>query len=133
MSQTTTHPLAPLKPTPLLPDKYQLAIEYLIDHPDEIEAAWSQPKIHAAGCLFLCVTPDGSVSSIRTEDGHCYGVGCLTQICGGHNGIPIHACTSKLTNAIKADERIPLCKEEITLLDLPVFAEWQRRLDVEIR
>ena len=41
--------------------------------------------------------------------------------------------TPELTKAIRKDPRIPKLPKNITVADLPVFAEWQRRLDKEIR
>jgi hypothetical protein len=38
-----------------------------------------------------------------------------------------------LTKAIRADARIPEGPQWITVNDLPVFAEWQRRLDKELK
>lgn len=39
----------------------------------------------------------------------------------------------ELTHAIRSDDRIPENAREITLEHLPVFKEWQERLDKEIR
>lgn len=56
---------------------------------------------------------------------HC---ACLTGIRAGMPGP-----TPKLSKAIMADVRIPLIPGDITPESLPAFAEWQRRLDREIR
>ena len=95
-----------------MPDKYDAAIEYLTEHPDEILPAWNTPYEHRAGCLFVYTAP---------------GCGCLTQI---RYGKP--APTPELAREIGSDKRIPHLGRDITLLHLPVFAEWNRRLDREI-
>ena len=52
--------------------------------------------------------------------------GCLTQVrLRAHD-----ACTKELTNAIVGDVRIPKGDDEITPDHLPIFAGWQRRIDV---
>lgn len=99
-------------------DKYEDAIAYLTEHPNEIEDAWGNPSWHVAGCLFVQC---GSFSAGGTR------CGCLTQVRRGM----YPAANTKLTNEIRADERIPLDGHEITVEHLPVFAEWQRRLDRE--
>lgn len=54
--------------------------------------------------------------------------GCLTMIRNGD----WRAETEELTEAIRADERLPKTQQDITKEHLPVFAEWQRRLDKEL-
>jgi len=44
-----------------------------------------------------------------------------------------HAYTDDLTERIRADERIPDDPDRITVAHLPVFAEWQRILDKELK
>lgn len=39
----------------------------------------------------------------------------------------------RLTHEIQNDQRIPSNPEKITVADLPVFAEWQRKFDQLIR
>ena len=56
------------------------------------------------------------------------GTGCLTMIRNGG----WRAETEELTEAIRADERLPKTQQDITKEHLPVFAEWQRRLDKEL-
>ena len=63
----------------------------------------------------------------RTRDYPC---GCLTQVSDRASGYI--AATAALTDAIRADEAVPSKPTELTLADLPVFADWQRRLDREI-
>jgi len=80
-----------------------------------------------ASPLFLFVTPTGhTYDSERSDKLPC---GCLTMIRRGHK----YAWTDELTKEIRSDERIPDADFDITPEHLPVFAEWQRRLDKEIR
>ena len=102
-------------------DKYDRAIEYLTAHPEKIPYAWVNAPVHE----------DEADPDIRgVEDMRCLfaataaGYGCLTQIrCGSIGPTP------EITAAIRADDRIPTNENEITVEDLPVFAEWQRRID----
>ena len=105
-------------------DKYDEAIAYLTANPDEIQAAWDggyyrgeETSVQAA-CLFNYAN--------SADDLNC---GCLTQI---RSDPTRHAHTFDLTREIRLDSRIPVCATDITVADLPVFAEWQRRLDKEI-
>lgn len=107
-------------------DKYDEAVEYLTEHPEEILQAWYLPSgapepDHIGHCLFGIVATHESIGS------HC---GCLTQIaaCGHYP----EAETPELTKAIRADMRIPKKGSLVTVEDLPVFAEWQRRIDKEL-
>jgi len=93
-------------------DKYDRAIEHLREHPEDVWLAWHLHSNHPAGCLFAYTAP---------------GCGCLTQVKCGRR-----APTDELTIAIQSDGRIPENNEDITLEHLPVFAEWQRRLDKEL-
>ncbi len=56
------------------------------------------------------------------------GTGCLTIIKGNKD---YEAYTHELTKAIHADDRIPKNFADIMVEDLPVFAEWQRKIDAE--
>lgn len=116
-------------------DKYDKAIEYLTANPREIFNAWGCPNTHVAGCLFMPAGPTtgflkDDVWPMRKDGLLC---GCLTTIRqnGGH--FPRLAWTDELTQEILQDTRIPDDCTLITVSDLPVFAEWQRRLDKEIR
>lgn len=117
---------------------YAEAVEYLADNPEEIFEAWEWTGIHNAGALFLWCTP--SRGGMERNVGPC---GCLTMV---HNSSPFGpvAWTDELTDAIRADNRIPddmtNFKNELMLLPraervarLSVFREWQERLDREIR
>lgn len=107
-------------------DKYDEAIAYLTEHPDAIHTAWFSPRLHRAGCLFQFCTPDGAKGR-RSDTLMC---GCLTQVHGRGCNV---AWTDELTEAIEQDNRLPACIDDVQVDDLPVFAEWQRRLDREIR
>lgn len=101
-------------------DKYDEAIEYLTTNPEEIENKWHNPStMH--GCLFQFATPTGHAKGAS---------GCLTLIRRDHDlrvlGRP------DLTEAIRNDTRIPILSGDIRVEHLPVFAEWQRRLDKEL-
>lgn len=110
-------------------DKYDEAVAYLTEHPGEIEAAWREDNCgdgpqHPAHCLFTRVTPTGRQE--QSPESLCL-VGCLTQIRNTHV-----AWTAELTKAIRADNRIPRDPEGITPKTLPIFRDWQRRIDKEL-
>ena len=100
-------------------DKYTKMVRYLTDHPDEIELAWSdfgdEPQ-HGCHALFQYVTKSG------TKEVFC---GCLTQIRSGEYAASI----PELTEQIRNDTRIPKYSHLIRENHLPVFAEWQRKID----
>jgi hypothetical protein len=97
-------------------DKYMLAARYLSEHPEDIEDAWyGNDGSYRLHCLFA------------TLGIHC---GCLTQIRSDPQWYS--GPTPELTAAIRADERIPLGPRSIRVADLPVFVEWQRRIDEEV-
>lgn len=95
-------------------DKYDLAIEFLTANPEQIPDAWNIPWSHEAGCLFAYTNSSS---------------GCLTQIRGTPD---YYGGTLAQAAEIAADERIPENSSKITVKSLPVFAEWQRRLDREL-
>jgi len=94
-------------------DKYDEAIAYLTARPDRIYYAWDHPY-----------EPMGALFRYAGE-----GCGCLTQI---RSDPEMRAATPELTAAIRADKRIPLSPKDITVELLPIFAEWQRRIDKEL-
>lgn len=107
-------------------DKYDRAIAYLTQHPHEIVKAWGEPFHHPAGCLFGYVMQANTRESFElARRSPC---GCLTQVKSGYRCAQTYA----LTKAIRADTRIPKWPQWITVDDLPVFAEWQRKLDKEL-
>lgn len=103
-------------------DKYDKAIEYFQGLNGEFKAErsriWGVPHSHPSGCLF-----EFAHRSLRPTY-----PGCLSMIRNGS----FEAETDELTREIKVDERIPRTEHLITLESLPVFAEWQRRLDREL-
>jgi hypothetical protein len=94
-------------------DKYDLAIEILKKDPTMITEAWSNPEHHEAGCLFMWA---------------CKSMGCLTLI----RKYQEFSSQFPQVAEIAKDERIPTRPNQITIESLPVFAEWQRRLDKEL-
>lgn len=110
-------------------DKYDAAIAYLTEHPDRILDAWRSPITVKGGCLFQLASKTAEYPKDSVEF-----IGCLTQI--RHNGpdriIAVVEDRPDLTKAIAEDIRIPKNQNTIKVSDLHVFAEWQRRLDVEL-
>ena len=113
-------------------DKYDVQIEKLLDYSAEtLESAW----LGGQG-IFQFASPTGAPR--KTKVGRC---GCLTMIRGCATSV---AWTPQLTEEIRADTRLP-CNMTHFKQDwvrwtraerrkhLQVFAEWQRRLDKEIR
>jgi hypothetical protein len=105
-------------------DKYSKAMAYLKRRPGELHDAWINPEKHPAGALFSFVTPTGMPHLLAGGE-PC---GCLTMVAAGQ----YPACTDLLTQAIKMDDRLPRDMHSITLDSLPVFAEWQREIDIEL-
>jgi hypothetical protein len=97
-------------------DIYDKEIARLTANPEAIKSSWMN-----CGPLFnMCRSADyigdkniGCLTMIRRDDGY-------------------HAQTQELTDAIRADKRIPIHYEKIVARDLPVFASWQRRMDKEL-
>lgn len=112
-------------------DKYDKAIEYLTANPNHIPDAWLlMPRDHFSPdldfeprCLFEYVAKDPFSNDTNEH------IGCLTQI---RANAGIIAETPELTEAIRADERIPRGVGRINVDNLHVFAEWQRRIDTEL-
>ena len=103
-------------------DRYDQEVERLSAVADaafdsHLWRSWSD-----AGPLFGFVSPSPEDPTIQIDGAPC---GCLTQVRGGCNP----ACTSALTEAIRADKRIPTEVGDIRRGHLPVFAEWQRKID----
>lgn len=108
-------------------DKYDKAIKYFNDHPSQIRGAWASPGTCEGGALFMYA----SVSGTRK-----LGCGCLTQIRGNVNLSaigPKNMLMRDITDEIRNDDRIPVRSDDVSVDNLYVFAEWQRRLDKEIR
>lgn len=94
-------------------DKYDLAIEYFTEHPEEIQHAWNEPFSARHGCLFVFLR----------DDLH-FNCGCPTQV-KSHNR---EAQTKELTQAVRALD-LPSMPLDITVDNLPAFAEAQRLAD----
>jgi len=121
-------------------DKYDHAIDYLTEHPENIEAAWGNPSEWEGkgGELFGFVGPDWKSSTNpglhgRIKTGTC---GCLQQIRAafkaGGDGTSGHMEMShwpRLWQTIADDRSLPSKSEDIGVGDLPVFAMWQREID----
>lgn len=136
-------------------DRYDVAVRFLAKFPNQIGVAWWSETFRRskgagmAHCLFQFATPTGE-GQTRQDGLQC---GCLTQVrqaCGrprnaASRKAPQHvAFTEQLTRDIADDARIPfdIFEFEAEVAGLPyrerverlnVFAEWQRRLDREIR
>jgi hypothetical protein len=116
-------------------DRYDEAIEWLVANPESIHQTWvNGRKTDRPECLFAFCSPSGS------GEGPC---GCLTMVRTYRDSVVINADRSvnyKLTNAVRGDKRIPksigelegLRDDELRAALAPI-AEWQRRLDREIR
>jgi hypothetical protein len=123
-------------------DAYDKMVAYLNANPHLIFVSWNDPRpgINAAGPLFAYVWPHNNPPGK---------IGCLTTIATGE----YDAATPELKNALLADDRLKVDVLEIrydafkeanderaanravaeALLPLlPVFAEWQRRIDKEL-
>ena len=105
-------------------DKYEQAAEQLREAVAEgvdISDVWGDPHeyLDQGGLLFLHCTPTGE----GLHDGVWYG--CLTQV---KHGIANKAVSSELTDAIRADDRIPH-DIDIDVDDLDWAIEWQRKMD----
>ncbi len=133
------------KVEPREPDKYDLAIEYLTRNPDDIGDAWGNPEDYAGrgGELFGFVGPDWTSNSNKVRYDGVHGTcGCLQQIRaakvnGKHENMAQALNGSDMTGSywprlwdkIANDRNLPHDENEITVEDLPVFAEWQREID----
>lgn len=105
-------------------ESYDDAVAYLTAHPEEIYEAWNEATDEVrGGCLFAYATK-------KDEDFHCTNIGCLTMIRHDRDARELGSeFGPEITQAIRDDERIPDEGDDITVEHLPVFAEWQRRLD----
>jgi hypothetical protein len=118
-------------------DKYDDAIEWLVNRPQLIVEQWSKAGSggnHGGQSLFhYCDAPGSKYAAA---------CGCLTMIRNG-TGKVINVdgtVNTQLSKDIKADNRLPRLIDDIKDLRgddlraaLQPFAEWQRRLDKEIR
>lgn len=100
-------------------DKYDEQIAELTANPGLIEAHWSK----GIG-LFQFASPYGK--------GYALDCGCLTMIRSSCKRYVIDTDGNHLddlSDEIRRDTRIPTDPDDITPAHLPVFAEWQRKLD----
>jgi hypothetical protein len=100
-------------------DKYDEAIAYLTANPWAIRNAWLNgygDGLYPGSCLFAAAGPRGPSTACS----------CLTIIRGNSDAI---AATWQLSHTIRHDERLPKDSSEITVEHLPIFAEYQRRID----
>ena len=93
-------------------DKYDFAIEYLTEHPNEIYDSWNCLQDESS-CLF-----DKLGKSVTS--------GCLTQI---KSSSSYESESLELERKIRNDPRIPINGYGITVENLHVFAEYQRLAD----
>lgn len=104
-------------------DKYDLAIQALTLEPSAIYESWNKandPESLTGNALLghVLFTP-------VDRTGHkC---ACLTEVKEHY----LDFGPDKYRTEIKNDPRIPSCGMAITVDHLPVFAEWQRRLDAD--
>lgn len=96
-------------------DAYDEAVEFLIENDQLIYNSWNHPYSTLGGILFIYAAPKKNIIAC----------GCLTQIKKGHMG----CSDNEITKQIQADNRLPDNVTAIKREHLPVFAEWQRRLD----
>ena len=125
----------------IIKDRYDEAIEYLTDNPEQIMDCWDRAWLSEHGDLFKYVSPGGRWECRINERLDSPSCGCLTQIrdsfLNHRKGALLKIASDKsgmaideeLTKEIQLDQRIPSNPEDITVESLPVFAEWQRKLD----
>lgn len=108
-------------------DLYDIAIDYFKANPSRISDVWDDPKSHSSGVLFQSVTPSGY--SEENPDGFFCGDLCEIR------SFMAHAWTEELEEQINSDPRLPKLwanndfVPKITIENLQVFAEWQRKID----
>lgn len=113
-------------------DKYDEQIERLMKTDNEVDRDQVVEEWGDAIGLFQYASCDGLMSM----NGEGPYAGCLTMIRNVNLKVVMDSkgVNENLTSEIRSDERIPLSLRDIkTKEQLEVFAEWQRRLDKEIR
>jgi len=140
MSQENLSDMTPTHGFILPKDKYDHAIDYLTENPEDIHDAWSNPSDYEGkgGELFGFVGPDWKSNKNpgmheRLETGTC---GCLQQIrqafkagSDGTSGNMEMSHWPRLWQKIADDRSLPSDADDIGIGDLPVFAMWQREID----
>ncbi len=119
-----------------VPDKYDKAVAWLTKHPKHIENTWNR-----AFCLPSQLAEIADITKVQKlahkrasclfeSCGFHQRSGCLTQVAHGSSR---QSGTPKLTRAIRADKgNIPKNGGAIKVKDLPLFANWRRRIDKEL-
>lgn len=108
-------------------DRYDRAIAYFTKNPKRIAISWFSSSSRAyfePGYLFAYASKDPYNAGRNTD------LGCLTMI--RYDSSIFKAETQALTDEIASDTRLPKDPDDITVENLHVFAEWQRRLDKEL-
>jgi hypothetical protein len=96
-------------------NKYDAAIQYLTEHPEEIHKAWITTKSHAAGCLFSFLEPSGTFFEY---------VGCPTLIKRGD----YVSFENKMDEFVRSMD-IPSRSRDIKVEHLPLFKLIQEEAD----
>ena len=107
-------------------DRYDEAIEYLVERPEEVGDAWHLPDDEEGGLLFQCCSSSS---------------GCLTQVHGGSLRGPKPELTLEIIDDDRLHKSIGHLSAALLSTDsldarraiLQPYAEWQRRMDREIR
>lgn len=108
---------------------YDEQIAYLTANPSKIMVQWAG----AEGIFKFAGSPmaeDGSGDSEGIEHG------CLTMIRNNplRNKVFINGqINEELSQLVAADERLPKRVEEIEVRHLPIFKEWQERIDLLVK
>jgi predicted alpha/beta hydrolase family esterase len=115
-----------------MPYDYDAQIRRLTEDPSLIEEEW----VDALGLFQFC-SPDGQKCNRYLGRDVAHSCGCLTMV---HEWDSVYrrrdgamVPDEALTAAVRNDDRIPTGLDGITIESLPVFKEWQERLDREIR
>jgi hypothetical protein len=110
-----------------MPDIYDNEIQLLTNEPILIYDSWG-----FGDPLFRFIGSRGDTHQLDDNTYNDIHAGCLTQIRKNkYKGAFINGkYEEELTNEIRNDERIPTEGASITVEHLPVFAEWQRRIDI---
>lgn len=116
-------------------DRYDLAIDYLVEHPEEISNAWYDCYDHRGGIVFRFATP---VENVKKSPFKC---GCLTMIRESPNWSAFngdHTKNDLVTDCIRNDADLVQRHILLALRGEPLrtalnrYAEWQRALEVEL-
>jgi hypothetical protein len=101
-------------------DKYDKQIKFLTANPERITRQWES----GIGLFqFIDRSCDDNESNINS--------GCLTMIRSNMSCVAIinRNVNNEITEQIRNDERIPINSNDIKVEHLPIFAEWQRKVD----